>query len=98
MPFTAEELAEMASADREIEKDFRLTIEDVNLADALDKVARVENGQKKRPYKRDLEKERLQQRERYRTDPAYRAKKQACSRARYQKLKAMRQRVDESHR
>ncbi len=42
MPFTAEELAEMARADAEIEESFRLTAEDLVLQRALDRAAALE--------------------------------------------------------
>ena len=43
MPFSPEELAEMAAADAEIEKNFRLTQEDIDRSRAMDREAHFES-------------------------------------------------------
>lgn len=43
MPFTPQELAEMAAADAEIEASFRLTQDDIDFSRSMDRVAKFES-------------------------------------------------------
>ena len=83
--FTPEELAEMAAADAEIEKEFRLTQEDLNRSRELDREATFQSlppekqkvaAQKKAYYEANREKVRERVRNYMRE---YRAKKRAAA-------------------